>query len=278
MSNLSSVEKRILENFLGMKSGYVLDFSNRTFEEFIFENTNINIYEDKYNYESGSKANRLRAFWKQESNYNVGKLIAALLEHWKAQNLINNSAISPSDKDLFDECFQISQRLVKEGNNDENIDQVAINAYFEEIQINIIEQIESAKFTIWVAVAWFTDKVLFEHLVTKNNQGVNVQLMIIDDEINQNSGLKYEEKFEIYRVLKAGKYENMMHNKFCVIDLKTVIHGSYNWTRRARFNCETIVVENSRENAEKFAEQFIRLKRTAALAKRCCEAQIASTN
>ncbi len=247
-----------------MKSGYVLDFSNRTFEEFIFENTGINIYEEKYTYESGSKANRLRAFWNQESNYTVGKLIAALLEHWRVQKLINYSAISLSEKELLDECFQISQRLIKEEKNDKDIDQIAINAYFEEIQKNIIEQIEAAKFTIWVAVAWFTDQVLFEQLVAKKNQGINVQLIIIDDEINRKSGLNYEERFETYRVAKIGKYENMMHNKFCVIDLKIVIHGSYNWTQRARFNCETIVVENSRENAEKFAEQFIQLKRTAA--------------
>jgi phosphatidylserine/phosphatidylglycerophosphate/cardiolipin synthase-like enzyme len=262
MSDLSSLEKRILENFLGMKSGYVLDFSNRTFEEFIFENTGIN-YEEKYTYESSSKANRLRAFWNQESNYTVGKLIAALLEHWRVQKLINSSAISLSEKELLDECFQISQRLIKEGKNDKNIDQVAINAYFEQIQKNIIEQIKSAKFTIWVAVAWFTDKVLFEQLLTKKNQGVNVQVIIIDDETNRNSGLNYGE-FETYKIAKVGKYENIMHNKFCVIDLKTVIHGSYNWTKKAQFNDESITVVNSRENAEKFAEKFIQMKSTAA--------------
>lgn len=261
MSDLSSVDKLILENFLEMGSGYVLDFSNRTFQEFILENTGIDVYEDKYFV--GSKANRLRAFWNRESNYTVGKLISALLNFWDTQKSINNSEISPSEKKLFDKCFQISQRLIKEGKNDEYIDQVAINAHFDEIQKNIIEQIQVAKFTIWVAVAWFTDKVLFEQLVNKKNQGVNVQLIIIDDETNRNSGLNYE-KLETYRVAKVGKYENIMHHKFCVIDLKTVIHGSYNWTKKAQFNDETIAVETSRENAEKFAKEFIQLKRAAA--------------
>ncbi|MFM6023723.1 MAG: phospholipase D-like domain-containing protein [Dolichospermum sp.] len=54
-----------------------------------------------------------------------------------------------------------------------------------------------------------------------------------------------------------------MHNKFCMIDLKTVIHGSYNWTNKARFNKETITtIQDDRETAEKFADQFIQLKRT----------------
>jgi phosphatidylserine/phosphatidylglycerophosphate/cardiolipin synthase-like enzyme len=55
----------------------------------------------------------------------------------------------------------------------------------------------------------------------------------------------------------------MMHNKFCIIDLKIVIHGSYNWTNRAKFNNETIEVVSSHEVAEKFSDQFIQLKRTA---------------
>ena len=56
------------------------------------------------------------------------------------------------------------------------------------------------------------------------------------------------------------KYENIMHNKFCIIDLSTVIHGSYNWTNKARYNHETVEVIHRREVAEQFAEQFIKLK------------------
>ena len=112
------------------------------------------------------------------------------------------------------------------------------------------------------AVAWFTDEILFKKLVNKKNQGINIQLIIICDQINECSGLKYEEEFETIRIKKTGKYDNIMHNKFCIIDLKTVIHGCYNWTKRAKFNDETIEVVNSREVAEKFADQFIKLKRT----------------
>lgn len=146
----------------------------------------------------------------------------------------------------------------------EDVEEVtAINTHFEQIHKTIIEQIELARFTIWVAVAWFTDRELFEKLLAKKNLGVNVQLIIIDDEINRNSGLKYE-KFETYRVSRIGKNENIMHNNFCIIDLKTVIHGSYNWTKKARFNRETITTLHERENAEKFAAQFIQLKIAAS--------------
>ena len=47
MSDLTAIEKRKLERALGMGSGYVLDFSNRTFAEFFLDNFGIDIYDDK---------------------------------------------------------------------------------------------------------------------------------------------------------------------------------------------------------------------------------------
>lgn len=260
MSNLTILDKLKLEKILQMEGGYVLDFYNPGFQAFIFEKVGIDIEQEKYKDAGNSKAKRLRSFWNQENNNIVGKLILALLEYWKWYKLNSGSEISASEKALFDECLQISERLLQEGHNDEALDEVTINAHFEQIQKNIIYQINQAKFIIWVAVAWVTDKILFDHLVEKKNQGINVQLIIIDDEINKNSGLNYE-KIEIYKIKKNGAYENIMHNKFCIIDLKTVIHGSYNWTKKAKFNNETIEVVNNRLYAEKFAEQFIQLKK-----------------
>ena len=75
MSNLTNSEKRTFEKFLGMSTGYVLNFSDRTFAEFVTDITNRNIFDPRYNYASGSKANRLRAFWLIEDNQVVGKLI-----------------------------------------------------------------------------------------------------------------------------------------------------------------------------------------------------------
>jgi len=75
MSDLSSTARRKLEQLLGMSSGYVLNFSNRTFDDFFVERIGRSIYDSQYDYGSGSKANRLRGFWKVEGNSLVGKLM-----------------------------------------------------------------------------------------------------------------------------------------------------------------------------------------------------------
>jgi hypothetical protein len=81
MSNLTYVEKRKFEQLLGMSSGYVLNFSNKTFAELVKETTGRDIFDARYDYESGSKANRLRAFWQKEDNALVGKLMGDMLDY-----------------------------------------------------------------------------------------------------------------------------------------------------------------------------------------------------
>lgn len=135
MSDLSSIDKVKLEKMFEMEGGYVLDFSNITFREFIIDNTNIDISDGKYDYASGSKANRLKAFWTKEANYIVGKLISALLDYWKTKRLINHREISQPEQALFDECYTIAERL-KQDSIVENID--AIQPYSNDKEFSVL--------------------------------------------------------------------------------------------------------------------------------------------
>ena len=148
---------------------------------------------------------------------------------------------------LIDNSFEDSQREV--------------TPHFEEIQSRIIDELQTANFLIWVAVSWFTDKVLFKQLVDSKNRGINVQLIVIDDDTNRKYGFNYESEFETYRIPPTEPYKNIMHHKFCIVDLKTLIRGGYNWTNKARFNGEDITIEHDRQLTEAYAERFVKLKR-----------------
>jgi hypothetical protein len=128
MSSLTSTEKMKLEKLLEMGSGYVLNFSNHSFQSFILENCNIDIYSDKYIYGSSSKANRLRAFWKVEENKLVGKLILHLLDTWKVQKELNHTNITLDEQNLFNECQRISQRLIQGKSPEDLISEQILNA------------------------------------------------------------------------------------------------------------------------------------------------------
>jgi hypothetical protein len=62
MEQLRPVELKLVDDLLGMSSGYVLDFNNRTFVGFFWREVGINIYDDAYAINGGSKGKRLSAF------------------------------------------------------------------------------------------------------------------------------------------------------------------------------------------------------------------------
>ena len=62
---------------------------------------------------------------------------------------------------------------------------------------------------------------------------------------------------------RVSIFTYIMHDKFCIIDLKTVLHGTFNWTVAANYNKETMSIDRNRETAERFADEFLKLKRLA---------------
>jgi hypothetical protein len=134
-------------------------------------------------------------------------------------------------------------------------------AYFENIQEVIIDKLLAANKSVIVAVAWMTDPEIFEVLCKKAQEGLVVELMLIQDEINNEKSTFNHKNLLEYggKVYFKGEEKNgsIMHHKFCVIDNNIVITGSYNWSRKAQINNENIVIaEDAKELAGQFLKEF----------------------
>ena len=112
MSDLQTKYKQILEKLFQMENGYVLNFSDRTIYDFFHKNLSIDIYDDKYNYASGSKANRMRGFWNKANNEVVGRSIIALIEYIKNQILICKLNGGDFSQEILDKGIQIGEKLL----------------------------------------------------------------------------------------------------------------------------------------------------------------------
>lgn len=134
-------------------------------------------------------------------------------------------------------------------------------AFFDDIQLQILHEIGKARTSVHIAVAWFTDTEIFGLLCEKAAAGVRVELLITKDSINRNSPLDYQQLVDaggmFLMVGDKKRRSTIMHNKFCVIDAATVINGSYNWSKSARENWENIVViRNAPQVAAQYIEEF----------------------
>jgi hypothetical protein len=78
---ISPDDMQVVERVLNMKSGYVLDFSDRTFDEFIGHEVGIDATAPRYAADGTSKARRLRRILPTLAGGQQARLLRAFLKH-----------------------------------------------------------------------------------------------------------------------------------------------------------------------------------------------------
>lgn len=131
---------------------------------------------------------------------------------------------------------------------------MVIEPLFENISARLKQELWKADKSIYIAVAWFTNVDIFNVVKNKARSGCTIKIIVNDDDINKSTidfNKLNEDNLEVFKVKSIG---NLMHHKFCVIDNKTVISGSYNWSNKADSNFENIIIN---QNDNVLASQFI---------------------
>ncbi len=98
------IERDYFEQLFDMRTGYVLDFSNRTFQEFVYEKIYLDIY---VKYPGLSKAKILRRIIADYDNVTVGKLLLELMRYMQAKEMITDE-----NRATFKKCAEIGNRLI----------------------------------------------------------------------------------------------------------------------------------------------------------------------
>jgi len=138
-----------------------------------------------------------------------------------------------------------------------------IDSYFTkqtDVRKIIIKHLDNASKKVFVAVAWFTDTILFSKLLELQDKGITVEIIITNHEFNRLDYSTIEKKGGFFA--KIGSDDQLMHMKFCIIDYDTVISGSANWSNRAFTvnNEEVTIVSGNVQRTNDFVEEFDRLK------------------
>ncbi|KAI8142901.1 hypothetical protein BJV82DRAFT_612671 [Fennellomyces sp. T-0311] len=125
---------------------------------------------------------------------------------------------------------------------------------------SFISVLNSAKSTIDVCVFAMTDDDVADALIDAKKR--NVKIRIITD--NQQAAGKGADAARLQAdhgiPYKTDNTTGYMHNKFAIVDSATLINGSFNWSKGARFkNRENIIITNIPECIKEFQKQFEKL-------------------
>lgn len=137
---------------------------------------------------------------------------------------------------------------------------IKTTSHFEDIGFHIRQEISKAKESIKICVAWISWIDYNGILEELSRKGVSVEILYNDDHLNRKHFIKPDESINLFPV-KGRFYHSLMHNKFCIIDNRIIVTGSFNWSRRAFYHFENIVfIENDFKLVKNFLHEFEDLK------------------
>lgn len=123
----------------------------------------------------------------------------------------------------------------------------------------IISTIANAKTTIDVCVFTISDNQISEALINAHKRSVKVRVVSDNDKSNdRGSDIDFLAEQGIPVVKDISSHH--MHHKFAIIDQRTLINGSFNWTRSAsEYNEENITILYDQSLIQEFNEEFEKL-------------------
>ncbi len=143
-----------------------------------------------------------------------------------------------------------------------------IDVYFSPnggCQQAVISEIRKATQTIDIAMYYLSSREIAQALVRAHDNNVRVRIVLDQGqeiESASKSGYLIKHGFQIRYHLGFG----LMHNKFAIIDGKSMITGSFNWTLTAEErNEENLLVISDRKTIEKYEGRFDYLWNTSRL-------------
>ncbi|NEN25351.1 DUF1669 domain-containing protein [Cryomorpha ignava] len=123
----------------------------------------------------------------------------------------------------------------------------------------IITQLRAAISSIKICVFTISDNDISTEILSAHNRGIGVKILT-DNDKSFDRGSDIEMLHNNNVSIKIDSTEHHMHHKFCIIDKKTLLTGSYNWTRSAADrNQENILVTQNPFLVKSFLGEFEKL-------------------
>ncbi len=136
------------------------------------------------------------------------------------------------------------------------------DAYFspgEACRNVIISQIKSATSHLQICVFTISDDYITDAIIGSHKRGTQIKI-ITDNDKSLDEGSDIEQIAKLGITVKMDRTTDHMHHKFMLVDGKSLITGSYNWTRSAaKFNHENILLTREVGVVKSFLKEFDQL-------------------
>jgi len=145
---------------------------------------------------------------------------------------------------------------------------MAVISHFENHKSVIETELNQATQSVAIAVAWINFKEYFSLFKSILDKKIKLTIVCSDNWQNRSHQSLIDELIQYgakIRLLKMPRQTNHMHHKFAIIDDKTILNGSFNWSPNAVSSFENIVViKDFPDEVTKFKSEFDKLLKIEA--------------
>ncbi|RLG15029.1 MAG: hypothetical protein DRN66_00300 [Candidatus Nanohalarchaeota archaeon] len=189
-------------------------------------------------------------------SYTIIFLIIAIALHFNIQSELN-----PSNNPTHPKENSTVPSLIEENGN--------LTIYFcpkDDCEKHLTNLIKSANKSIYCALYDIKLNSFVDAIKDLKEKDIEIGI-ITDDKTVQSKNSKYNELEQMLgenmktdKKRSTGKYNNLMHNKFCIIDNKTVFAGSLNPTDRGmQKNNNNMLIITSKYIAQNYMDEFMEM-------------------
>lgn len=130
-----------------------------------------------------------------------------------------------------------------------------------EIKQRVISEINNAKQCIYLAMAWFTDRDIASAFIAAKNRNITIDVVLSSNAQNETVKLMLKGANINVHAFETGDERGMMHHKFCLIDNRISINGSFNYSYNAsNNNVENIHVSDDYDVYRQLYSEFERIR------------------
>jgi len=130
-----------------------------------------------------------------------------------------------------------------------------------EIKQRILSEINNANQSIYLAMAWFTDRDIANAIVAAKSRIDNIDIILSSNLQNETVKLMFKGAGISVHAFETGDARGIMHHKFCLIDNRISINGSYNYSYNAsNNNVENIHVSDDPSIYSQLYTEFEKLR------------------
>jgi hypothetical protein len=101
----------------------------------------------------------------------------------------------------------------------------------QNVSERIVEELQRARYSIWIANIWFTDNTIYDLLVEKVKEGINVEMLLsITKIMNCDENAKIQQFIDLggeFFLINENEHNPLLSKRFCMVDYSTVIDSEF---------------------------------------------------